>query len=186
MVEVQEITHLLFAWNKGDDTALDKLMPLVEVELHRIASHYMRKEDVAHTLQTTALVNEAYLKLIDQRKVNWQNRAHFFALASKIMRRILLDYAKMQNRAKRGRKAVNVDISEVKIMTPAVSQEIIDLDEALTKLAEFDEIKSRIIEMHHFGGLTVKEIAEVLQIAPITVMRHDKLAKAWLRRELEK
>lgn len=108
------------------------------------------------------------------------------ALASKIMRRVLLDYAKMQNRARRGRKPVHVDILEVTVMTPAVSQEIIDLDEALTKLAEFDETKSRIIEMRHFGGLTVKEVAEVLQIAPITVMRHDTFAKAWIRLQLEK
>lgn len=186
MMETHDITNLLLAWNKGEDYALDKLMPLVEAELHRIAACYMRRENNNHTLQTTALVNEAYMRLIDQREVKWQNRAHFFALASKIMRRVLLDYAKSQNRAKRGGGTLHMDISEVAVMMPSVSKEIIDLDEALTKLAGFDEIKSRIIEMRHFGGLSVEEVAEVLQIAPITVMRHDKLAKAWLRHELEK
>lgn len=186
MTETHDITNLLLAWNKGEESALDRLMPLVEIELHRIASRYMRREDKNHTLQTTALVNEAYLKLIDQRQANWQNRAHFFALASKIMRRILLDYAKTQNRAKRGGDAVHVDIAEVAVLAPSITEEIIDLDEALTKLAEFDETKSRIVEMRHFGGLNVEEVAEVLQVAPITVMRHWNLAKAWLRRELEK
>jgi RNA polymerase sigma factor (TIGR02999 family) len=186
MSKTHDITNLLLALNEGKDQALNKLMPLVEAELHRIASRYMRRENNNHTLQTTALVNEAYIKLIDQTQVKWQNRAHFFALASKIMRRVLLDYAKTQRRAKRGGNAVHVDISEVAIITPAVSEEIIALDEALKKLAEFDETKSRIVEMRHFGGLSVEEVAEVLQIAPITVMRHDKLAKAWLRLEMEK
>ncbi|MET0752309.1 MAG: ECF-type sigma factor [Pyrinomonadaceae bacterium] len=186
MIEAHDITNLLLAWNEGEDFALDKLMPLVEAELHRIASHYMRRESNNHTLQTTALVNEAYMKLIDQRKVKWQNRAHFFALASKIMRRVLLDYAKTQKRAKRGGGAFHINISEAAVIMPSMSKEIIDLDEALTKLAEFDETKSRIIEMRHYGGLSVEEVAEVLQIAPITVMRHDKLAKAWLRHTLEK
>jgi len=180
------ITDLLLSWSNGDDSAVDKLMPLVEAELHRLASRYMRRENASHTLQTTALVNEAYLKLIDQRAVNWQNRTHFFALASKIMRRVLLDYAKSQKRAKRGGKALHLDISEVSVMTPAIKEEIIDLDRALTKLAEFDATKSRIVEMRYFAGLSIEEIAEVLKIAPITVIRHWNLAKAWLRLELEK
>jgi RNA polymerase sigma-70 factor (ECF subfamily) len=186
MTETQNITQLLLAWNNGEATALDKLMPLVESELHRIASRYMRRENYDHTLQTTALVNEAYLKLIDQKRANFQNRAHFFALASQIMRRILLDHAKTQKRDKRGGGAVHVDIADVAIITPQINEDLIALDTALLKLEEFDALKSRIVVMRHFGGMEVKEVAEVLQIAEITVMRHWSLAKAWLRRELEK
>jgi len=184
MSEAHEITGLLLAWNGGEESSLDRLMPLVEHELRRIAAHYMRREDQDHTLQTSALVNEAYLKLVDQRAVNWQNRAHFFALAARIMRRVLLDHAKTQKRAKRGGGAIHFDIADVAVVTPAISEELIDLDLALTRLAEFDNEKSRIVEMRHFGGLTVDEVAEVLQIAPITVIRHWNIAKAWLKREL--
>lgn len=186
MPEISEITSLLLAWNKGDESALAKLMPLVESELHRIAAQYMRRENSKHTLQTTALVNEAYLKLIDQRQANFQNRAHFFALSSQIMRRILLDHAKNQKRSKRGGGVENLDIAEVTIVSPKLNEDIIALDFALKKLEEFDPIKAKVVEMRHFGGLEVKEVAEVLNIAEITVMRHWRLAKAWLRKELEK
>jgi RNA polymerase sigma factor (TIGR02999 family) len=186
MPETQNITDLLLAWSEGEDLPLERLMSLVEGELRRIAARYMHRENSDHTLQTTALVNEAYLKLIDQRKANWQNRAHFFALASKIMRRVLLDHAKGKRRAKRGGGAVHLDISDVAVMLPVVSDEVIDLDEALTRLAKHDELKSQIIEMRYFGGLTVEEVADVLRLAPITVMRHDRMARAWLRVELEK
>lgn len=180
----QEITQLLIEWKSGDQSAFDRLMPHVERELRRIASHYMRRENPAHTLQTTALMNEAYLKLIDQRNVSWQNRAHFYALAAQLMRRILLDHARTQQRVKRGGRAIHIDLAEVAVLTPEKSDELIALDEALTKLAEIDHIKSQIVEMRHFGGLSVEETAEVLHIAPVTVMRHWRMAKAWLRREL--
>lgn len=159
-------------------------MPLVESELRRIAANYMRRESPDHTLQTTALVNEAYLRLVDQREVHWQNRAHFFALASQLMRRILLDHARAQRRAKRGGKAVHVNLDEVAVITPEKSEDLIALDDALIRLAEFDFKKSRIVEMRYFGGLSVNEVAEVLGIAPVTVMLHWRLAKAWLGREI--
>jgi RNA polymerase sigma factor (TIGR02999 family) len=157
---------------------------MVERELRRIAANHMRRESPGHTLQTTALVNEAYLKLVDQREVRWQNRAHFFALASQLMRRILLDHARSQGRAKRGGQAVHVDLEEVAVLTPQKSEELIALDEALVRLAEFDARKSKIVEMRFFGGLSVNEAAEVLGIAPVTVMLHWRLAKAWLQREI--
>lgn len=186
MTETPEITGLLLAWNKGDESALAKLMPLVETELHRIAARYMRRENSDHTLQTTALVNEAYLKLVDQRQANFQNRAHFFALSAQIMRRILLDHAKNQKRSKRGGGAEHMDIAEVAIVSPKLNEDVIVLDLALKKLEEFDQVKAKIVEMRHFGGLEVKEVAEVLHVSEITVMRHWRLAKAWLRNELEK
>ena len=177
---------MLLAWNKGDDSALAKLMPLVESELHRIAARYMRRENSNHTLQTTALVNEAYLKLVSQRHANFQNRAHFFALSAQIMRRILVDHARNQNRARRGGGAEHLDIAEVAVVSPKLNEDIIALDLALKKLEKFDSIKVKIIVMRHFGGLEVKEAAEVLHVSEITVMRHWRLAKAWLRQELEK
>ncbi len=185
MAETQEITSLLLAWNKGDGSALAKLMPLVESELHRIAARYMRRENSNHTLQTTALVNEAYLKLIDQRQANFQNRAHFFALSAQVMRRILLDHARNQKRSKRGGGAEHLDIAEVAVVSPKLNEDIIALDLALKKLEDFDPIKAKIVEMRHFGGLEVKEVAEVLHVSEITVMRHWRLAKAFLRKELE-
>ena len=184
MPSSQIITQLLIEWNNGETAALDRLMPLVESELRRIARHYMRREKPGSTLQTTALMNEAYLKLVDQKQVHWQNRAHFFALASQLMRRILLDHARSQKRAKRGGGAVHVVLDETAILTPAKIEDLIALDEALSRLAEIDHVKAKIVEMRHFGGLSVEETAEVLQLAPVTVMRHWSLAKAWLRREL--
>jgi RNA polymerase sigma factor (TIGR02999 family) len=180
----QQITELLIDWNNGSREALEKLMPMVESELRRIAANYMRRESPGHMLQTTALVNEAYLKLVDQREVRWQNRAHFFALASQLMRRILLDHARSQRRAKRGGEAVHVNLDDVAVITPEKSEDLIALDEALTRLADFDLPKSKLVEMRFFGGLTINEVAEVMGIAPVTVMLHWRLAKAWLQREI--
>lgn len=178
------ITRLLLAWSEGDQAALERLLPLIEKELHRIARHYMRRENPGHTLQTTALVNEAYFRLIDQKSVRWQNRAHFFGIAAQIMRRILLNYARDRQRAKRGGKAVQVSLSEVAVMTPEKSDELIALDESLERLALIDERKCRVVELRYFGGLSVEETAEVLGISPITVARDWKMAKAWLAREI--
>lgn len=179
-----QITTLLIDWSNGDQTALEKLLPLVEQELHRLAHNYMRRENPNHTLQTTALMNEAYLKLVDQKKTHWQNRAHFFGIAAQIMRRILLNHARDQHREKRGGKAVQVSLSEVAVVSLEKTAELIALDEALERLAAFDERKSRVVELKYFGGLEVNEIAEVLKISPITVMRDWKFAKAWLFREI--
>jgi RNA polymerase sigma factor (TIGR02999 family) len=180
----QQITDLLIDWSNGSSEAAEKLLPLVEGELHRIAANYMRHEGPGHTLQTTALVNEAYLKLVDQEQVRWQNRAHFFALASTLMRRILLDHARSRRRVKRGGEIIRVDLDEVAAITPERSDELIALDEALERLAAFDATKSRIVEMRFFGGLSVEEVAEVMGIAPVTVSYHWRLAKAWLGREI--
>lgn len=180
----RHITELLMAWNDGDEKALDKLMPMVEQELRRIAHNYMRKESTHHTLQTTALINEAYIKLNDQRSVSWQNRAHFFALSSQIMRRILMNYARSKATEKRGGAARRVDLEKVSLLTPEKNAELLALDEALDSLAKFDNIKSKIVEMRYFGGMTVAEVADVLGIAPVTVAVHWRLAKAWLRTKI--
>ncbi|MGB9179469.1 MAG: sigma-70 family RNA polymerase sigma factor [Pyrinomonadaceae bacterium] len=179
-----EITQLLIAWCEGDRAALDALMPLVEKELHRIASRYMNREAPGHTLQTTALVNEAYLRLIDQKNVHWQNRAHFFGIAAQIMRRILINYARDQHRAKRGGRAIHVSLSEAAVMSDVRSSQLIAVDEALERLAEIDERKCRVVELRYFGGLSVEETAEVMKISTATVNRHWNMAKAWLAREL--
>jgi RNA polymerase sigma-70 factor (ECF subfamily) len=180
----RQITDLLIDWSNGSEEAAEKLLPLVERELHRIAANHMRREEPGHTLQTTALVNEAYLKLIGQEQVKWQNREHFFALASTLMRRILVDHARAHKRVKRGGEVIHVDLEDVAVITPEKSEELIALDEALERLAGFDATKSRIVEMRFFGGLSVDEVAEVLGIAPVTVMYHWRLAKAWLGREI--
>jgi RNA polymerase sigma-70 factor (ECF subfamily) len=180
-----EITGLLVDWSNGNQAALDRLLPLVEQELHRLAHSYMRRENRDHTLQTTALVNEAYLKLINQKKTHWQNRAHFFAIAAKVMRRILLNYARDQRRQKRGGNALQVSLSEVSLLSMARPEELIALDEALERLAGVDERKSRVVELRYFGGLETDEIAEVLNVSSITVMRDWKFARAWLLREIE-
>lgn len=179
-----EITGLLVDWSNGDKAALDQLLPLVENELHRLAHNYMRKENPDHTLQTTALVNEAYLRLVDQKHTRWQNRAHFFGIAAQIMRRILLNYARDRHRIKRGGKAVQVSFSDVALVSLDKSDELIALDEALQKLAAFDERKSQVVELRYFGGLSVEEAAEVLGVSAVTVMRDWSLARAWLRREM--
>jgi RNA polymerase sigma-70 factor, ECF subfamily len=184
MTDSGELTRLLGAWKEGDNEVFEDIFPLVIQELRRIARAHLRREGKNHTLQTTALVNEAYLKLINQRNGNWQSRAHFFAIASKIMRRILLDYAKTRLRDKRGGGASHICLDDAEGISFEKSRELIALDEALSQLAEFDSLKSRIVEMRHFGGMSVEETAEALKIAPITVIRHWNLAKAWLRREI--
>ena len=180
----REVTRLLLAWSQGDQTALEKLTPLVYEELRRLAHRYMVRERPDHTLQTTALVNEAYLKLVDQRDTRWQNRAHYFGIAAKIMRRILLNHARDKHREKRGGAAVQVSLSDVAIVSNEKSAELLALDEALQRLAEFDDRKSQVVELRYFGGLSVEETAEVLKVSPATVMRDWNMAKAWLAREM--
>jgi len=185
LLSPRNITELLIAWGDGDQSALERLMPLVEKELHRIAGRYMRRENPAHTLQTTALVNEAYIQLVDQRETRWQSRAHFFGIAAGIMRRILMNYARDRRRDKRGGGAERVSLSEVAIMSEEKSEELIALDEALRKLESMDERKSRVVELRYFGGLSVEETAALLKVSPVTVARDWKLARAWLRRAIE-
>jgi RNA polymerase sigma-70 factor, ECF subfamily len=184
MEENSNITELLVAWNQGDKKALDNLMPLIEKELRRMAHHYMRRENPNHTLQTTALVNEAYLKLADQRSANWQNRAHFFALAAQAMRRILLNHARDRAAAKRKGRMEQISLEHLEILTPEKSRQLLLLDEALKELARFDKLKSQIVELRYFFGMTIEETAEVLHIAPVTVSKHWQLARAWLKREM--
>lgn len=184
MTESINITEMLAAWSSGKTEVLDRLMPLVETELRRIAHNYMRRENVNHTLQTTALVNEAFLRLVDQKAVRWQNRTHFFALSSKIMRRVLLNHARDRVACKRGGAAQHVSLENTVVLSPEKSAEIIALDEALERLAKIDKTKSRIVEMRFFGGLTVEEAAEAIGVAPVTVAVHWRLAKAWLGREI--
>jgi len=182
----QEITQLLLAWNEGDAQALDRLMPLVQDELHRLAHRYMAGERPGHPLQTTALINEAYLRLIDSSRVRWQNRSHFFAVSAQLMRRILVDFARARDKLKRGGDAVQVSLDEAMEIPREPSADLIALDDALTTLATFDERKSKVIELRFFGGLSVEETAEVLKVSPATVMRDWGLAKIWLLRELER
>ena len=186
MSTIETVTQLLLAWSEGDATALDRLLPYVEAELRGLARSRMKRESVVHTLQTTALVNELYLKLVDQRQVKWQNRTHFFAVASQLMRRILVDHARRQLRSKRGGGAYKVTLDEAIIISPEKSKDIVALNEALDCLAKLDPLKARIVELRYFGGLSVKETAEVLKISEVTVMRHWRLAKSWLRREVTK
>jgi RNA polymerase sigma factor (TIGR02999 family) len=175
-----EVTRLLKDWGNGESTALDRLMPIVYAELRAIAARYLRRERPDHTLQPTALVNEAYLRLIDQKHVDWQNRAHFVGVAAQMMRRILVDHAKSHNRAKRGGGALRVTLDENFAVGESRRDDLLELDEALTALEAFDERKSRVVEMKYFGGLSVEETAEVLKVSVITVARDWKLAKAWL------
>ncbi|MDT4897658.1 MAG: hypothetical protein QOH25_2735 [Acidobacteriota bacterium] len=181
----QEITRMLQAWSGGDREALDDLMPLVYDELHRQASRYLRRERQNHTIQTTALIHEAYLQLIDQREVNWQNRAHFFAIAAQAMRRILVNYAKARHREKRGGVNENLPLEEAAFVASEGSGvDLVALDEALTRLAEFDEQQARIVELRYFSGLSIEETAEVLGVSTATVKRDWNMAKAWLLQEL--
>ena len=179
----QEVTELLAAWSDGDPSAIEKLLPLVAGELHQLAHRHMSRERPNHTLQTTALVNEAYLKLIDQRVVRWQNRAHFFGIAAEIMRRILIDHARRHLGAKRG-GGNTISLDEVAIVSDERAAELIALDDALTALAEIDERKSRVVELRYFGGLSVEETAAVLGVSADTVTREWRRAKAFLHREL--
>ena len=179
------ITELLVQWNEGNPDALENLLPMVENELRRIAHRLMRRENPNHTLQTSALVNEAYLKLIDQHSKNYQNRAHFFALAAQIMRRILLNHARDRIAQKRGGADFEkVPLEYAEMLSVEKSRELIALDEALKHLAEIDPLKSRLVELRYFGGLTIEENAEVLGLAPATVSKHWQLSRAWLKREI--
>ena len=180
----QEVTQLLLDWRDGKAAALDELLPIVYAELRQIAQRYMNRERGSHTLQTTALVNEAYLRLIDQQHVAWQSRAHFFAVAAQVMRHLLVDHARARGYAKRGGAAQQVELSEDCASVAAPSAELLALDEALSKLHTLDARKSRIVELRYFGGLSVEETAEVLGVSGITVKREWLKAKAWLYREL--
>lgn len=178
------VTRLLVGWKQGDKDALDQLIPLVYHELRQQAARYLRNERAGHTLQTTALINEAYLRLVDQKNVNWQNRAHFFGIAAQLMRRILVDHARTKKRAKRGGSDVRVSLGEVMATAPTQELDIVALDQALDRLARLDAQQSRIVELRFFSGLSVPETAEVLGISAATVKRDWQMAKAWLHREI--
>ncbi len=180
----KEITRLLVAWGDGDESALADLTALVYEELHRLAHHYMSGERAGHTLQTTALVNEAYVRLIDWKSVRWQNRAHFFGVSAQLMRRILVDFARARGYDKRGGGAQAVELDEAAVMAGDKDTDMVALDEALNSLAEMDARQSRVVELRFFGGLSVEESAEVLKVSPATVRRDWSLARAWLRREM--
>jgi RNA polymerase sigma-70 factor (ECF subfamily) len=180
----QDVSQLLVDWSNGDQAALDKLLPLVNNELRQLARRYMRRENPGHTLQTSALVNEAYLRLIDQKSVRWQNRAHFFGIAAQLMRRILIDHARSHHYAKRGGGALRVSLDEAAAVTEARAAELLAVDEALEKLTAMDARKGRIVELRFFGGLSLEETAEVLGISSPTVQREWRAAKAWLHRIL--
>ena len=183
-VSPHRVTQLLREWTQGDDSALAELTPLVYEELRRLAHHYMEGERPDHTLQTTALVNEAYLRLADQTNPNWQSRAHFFAVAARAMRRILVSYARSNRAQKRGGGAARIELDESAILSPEQSKEIVDLHEALERLGTLDSRKARVVELKYFGGLNHDEIAEVMKISTVTVRRDWVFAKAWLYDEL--
>ena len=180
----QTLTQLLSAWSEGDKAALEQLMPMVYQELRRLASRHLAYERLGHTLQTTALVHEAFLRLIDQKRVRWQNKAHFLGIAAQMMRRILVDYARSRRYAKRGGGASVVLIEEAATVSVERATDLVAVDDALTRLSEIDPRKGRVVELRFFGGLSVEETAEVLQVAPNTVLREWRTAKAWLHREL--
>jgi len=179
-----EITQLLAEWREGSQSALDELYPLVYDELHRLARRYMSRERKGHTLQTTALINEAYVRLVDQKNVQWANRSHFFAISAQIMRRILIDHARRHAYAKRGGGAQQVSLEEAATVTPDVSGELLRLDEALKSLAAMDPRRSQVVELRYFGGLNNEEIAGVLQVSENTVTRDWNMARAWLYQQL--
>jgi RNA polymerase sigma factor (TIGR02999 family) len=183
-VSQQEVTRLLADWSRGDDAAFAKLTPLIYEELRRIAHRHMGGQRPDHTLQTTALVNEAYLRLADQTNPSWQNRAHFFAVAARAMRQIVVDYAKSQRAQKRGSGALKIELDEGAIVSPEQSQAIVDLHEALERLGTLDSRKAQVVEIKFFGGLNYDEIAEVLKIARMTVRRDWEFARLWLYTEL--
>jgi len=181
-----ELTQLLIAWSRGDARALEQLTPLVYAELRKIAHRYMNRERAGHTLQTTAVVHEAFLRLLGNPQENWQNRSHFYAIAAQMMRRILVDYARANLRAKRGGETIRVALEDIDapVTEPALDPDLIALDAALEKLAEIDPRRGRVVELRFFGGLSVEETAHVLQVAPDTVVRDWRVAKAWLFRYL--
>ncbi len=180
------MTQLLLDWNQGDQSALDKLMPRVYEELRRLAKSYMRREAVQHTLQPTALVHEAYLRLIDQRRVKWQNRAHFFGVAAQMMRRVLVDHARRQRYAKRGGGGEKVTLDRASGLSERREVDLVALDDALTSLAAIDQQKERIVELRFFGGLSVEQTAEILAVSPSTITRQWRLAKTFLFHEINK
>ncbi len=182
--EAHNLTQLLEAWSDGEEEALEKLAPLVHAELYRLAKRYMSRERSDHLLQTSALINEAYVRLIDWQAVRWQNRAHFFGVAAQIMRRILVDFARRRPRIDRDKEAVKMPLDEAMTISIERDSDLIALDDALKSLATLDERKSRIVELRFFGGLSVDETAEVMQMSSITVIREWNKAKAWLYREL--
>jgi len=180
----QEVTQLLADWSDGDEGALDKLIPLVQPELHRLAHHYMRRERPGHTLQTTALLNEAYLQLVDDSTRNWQNRTHFMAGAAQLMRRSMVDHARERSSLKRGGGALRVTLNDAALVTEKRSEELLALDEALERLTAHDPRKSRIVELRYFGGLTEEETAAFLKLSDRTVRREWRMARTWLYRAL--
>jgi RNA polymerase sigma factor (TIGR02999 family) len=180
-----EVTQLLLDWGNGDKAALDKLVPVVYQELRRLAAYYMRRERPGHTLQTSALVNEAYMRLVDYSQMRWQSRAHFFAVAAQAMRRILVEHARKRHFAKRGGGAVKVSFDEAAIVSQEQASELVALDDALTSLEAMDQRKARIVELRYIGGLNIEETAEVLAISPATVQREWRAAKAWLYRAIK-
>jgi len=180
------VTRLLVAWGKGDQQAFDALMPEVGKELHRLAAHYMAEEPPGHDLQPTALINEAYLRLVDWKNIQWADRAHFFGMAANMMRRVLVDYARKRDRLKRGGEAIQVSFIEAANVPAPQSADVLALDKALEELEALDRRKSRIVEMRFFGGLSQEEVAEALNVSLATVRRDWSLARAWLSRELKK
>src|SRR5215210_8796330 len=180
----QNITELLIGYGRGNKESLDQLMPLVYDELRRQAARYLRREQPGNTLQTTALIHEAYVRLVDQRNMQWQNRAHFFGIAAQLMRRILVDHARAKKRVKRGGSDIRVSLGEETVAVKGQDLDVVALDEALERLAQIDEQQSRVVELRFFSGLTVEETAEVMHISRATVKRDWSMAKAWLHREL--
>lgn len=180
---MEEVSGLLRAWSDGDRDALDRLTPIVYAELHRLARRYMRGERPGHSLQATALVNEAYMRLVDYKGMHWQNRAHFFAVSAQLMRRILVEHARRRN-LKRGGGVPHISLDDAVVVGADRDADLVSLDEAMNTLAQFDARKARVVEMRFFGGLSVDETAEVLKVSSITVMRDWSTAKAWLYREL--
>ena len=184
-ISPDHITQLLRAWSEGDEGALEKLTPLVYGELYRLAGHYMGREKEGHTLQATALVNEAYVRLIDWKNVQWQNRAHFFGVSAQLMRRILVDYARSRRYAKRGGGARPEALDEARVGSDDKLAVLVEIDLALQRLAAMDSRLSQVVELRYFGGLSIEETAELLKVSPITVIRHWNFAKVWLLRELK-
>jgi RNA polymerase sigma-70 factor, ECF subfamily len=184
--DTPEVTDLLIDWSHGDRAALETLVPLVDEELRRLAHRYMSRERAGHTLQTTALVNEAYERLINRKNVQWQNRAHFFGIAAQLMRTILVDHARSHATLKRGGGGTKLELDEAMLVSQGKAAEVLALDDALKQLALIDPQQSRIVELRFFGGLTVEETAEVIHVSPATIKREWSIAKAWLYRELVK
>lgn len=180
----EEVSQLLRDWSNGDEAALDKVIPVVYQELRRLAHHYMRKERGDHTLQTTALVNEAYMRLADYKKMRWQSRVHFFAVSAQVMRRILVEHARSRNSVKRGGDAQKISLDETAVVSGGRSAEVIAVDDALTDLESWDQRKGKIVELRFFGGLSIEETAKVLKVSPTTVQREWRAAKAWLYRAI--